>query len=346
MLSWLRMDRGGAADIYIDLGTANTIIAARGKGILLNEPSLVAYSESTHGKKNILGVGFEAREKLLRTPGHILSQKPIRDGVIADFDLAQEMLRTFLSKPAVRKAYSRPRVVVSLPYGVTEVEKKAVVEACLRAGSRQVFLIDEPMAAAIGSGLPIKSAQGNMIIDIGGGTTEIAVIALADIVYCEAIRMGGHKLDEAIVSYFRKTKKTIISEAIAEELKTTIGTAVPKKDIRTAPVQGRDADTGLPQSLEVSSEEIGMAMHDSLSEIINAVHKALENTPPELVSDIIETGVMLAGGGALTRDLDLRIQNEVRLPVRVAENPLIAIAVGGEKVLNDPQLLEKIQLEI
>ncbi len=344
MFDWLRSDRGTAADIYIDLGTANTIISARGHGIILNEPSLVAYSETTPGKKKILGVGFAAQEVLAKTPGHIIAQKPIRDGVIADFDTAQEMLRNFLSRPEVKKTYSRPRVVVSLPYGVTEVEKKAVVEACLWAGARQVFLIDEPMAAAIGAGIPVKSAQGNMIIDIGGGTTEIAVIALADIVYCEAVRVGGHRLDEAIVHYFRHFKKLIITEALAESLKISIGTAVSKKDIRTSQVTGRDADTGLAKTIETSSEEIGLAMNDAIGEIINAVHKALENTPPELASDIIETGVMLAGGGALIRDLDLRLKNEVRLPVRVAENPLIAIAHGGEKVLDDPILLEKIQL--
>ncbi len=345
MFSWFYGDKDTAADIYIDLGTANTIISARGKGIVLNEPSIVTYSETSPGKKKIIGVGFEAREKLNRTPGHILSQKPIRDGVIADFDLAQEMLRTFLSKTDVKKAYRRPRVVVSLPYGVTEVEKKAVIEACKWAGARQVFLIDEPMASAIGAGLPIKSAKGNMIIDIGGGTTEIAVIALADIVYCEAVRVGGHKLDEAIVRYLRDVKKMMIPESMAENLKITIGTAVPKKDIRTAQVQGRDSETGLQRSIEISSEDIGFAMNDGIGEIINAIHRALENTPPELVSDIIETGVMLAGGGALIRDLDLRIQNEVRLPVRIAENPLIAIARGGEKVLNDPELLEKIQID-
>lgn len=346
MFSWFRNESGTAADIYIDLGTANTVITARGLGIVLNEPSLVAYTETSPGKKKILGVGFEAREKLARTPGHILSQKPIRDGVIADFDLAQEMLRTFLSKPEVKKSFSRPRVVVSLPYGVTEVEKKAVIEACLWAGARQVYLIDEPMAAAIGAGLPIKSAKGNMIIDIGGGTTEIAVIALADIVYCEAIRVGGHKLDEAIVHYLRTKKKIIIPESLAENLKVTIGTAVPKKDIRTAQVQGRDSESGLPKSLEISSEDIGQAMNEGLGEIINAIHKALESTPPELVSDIIETGVVLAGGGALIRDFDLRIENEVRLSVKIAENPLVAIARGGEKVLSDPELLEKIQLEM
>lgn len=345
--SWLtKSDSNAAADIYVDLGTANTLIAARGKGIILNEPSLIAYTQSSPGKKKVMGVGIEAQEKLAKTAGNIIAQKPIRDGVIADFETTQSMLKHFLSKPGVKSVFSRPRVVVSLPYGVTDVEKRAVMEACKWAGARQVFLIDEPMAAAIGSGIPVKAAKGNMVIDIGGGTTEVAVIALADIVYCQAVRVGGHRLDEAIADYFKRYKKFIISEATAEYLKVTIGTAVPKKDIQMATASGRDAETGLTKTIEVSSEEIGFAMNDAIQEIIDAVHRAIENTPPELVSDIIENGIMLAGGGALIRNLDLRIQNEVRLEVRVAESPLTAIAKGGEAVLSDPELLEKIQLEI
>ncbi len=256
------------------------------------------------------------------------------------------MLKHFLSSPGVKSAFSRPRVIVSLPYGVTEVEKTAVIDSCKAAGAKQVYLIDEPMAAAIGAGLPVKSAQGNMIVDIGGGTTEVAVIALADIVYCEAVRVGGHKLDESIVDYMKKAKKLVIPESTAEYLKVEIGTAVPKKDIRTATISGRDVDTGMTKNIEVSSEDIGLAMNSCIQDIINAIHKALEHTLPELVSDIIETGVVLAGGGALIRDLDLRIQNEVRLPVRIAENPLVALAKGGEEVLNDPELLDKIQIEV
>lgn len=346
MFSFFRKDSFAAADLYIDLGTANTLIAARGKGILLNEPSLVAYSETSPGRKKIHAVGLEAREVLAKTPGNIVAKKPVRDGVIADFDMTQEMLKMFLRKPEIKKAVSRPRVVVSLPYGVTEVEKRAVVEACENAGAKQVFLIDEPMAAAIGAGLPVREASGNMIVDIGGGTTEIAVIALADIVYCEAIRVAGHRIDEAVVDYFRRVKKLIITEQQAEDLKVQIGTAVPKKDIRTSVISGRDADSGLPKTLEVTSEDVGQAMSDPLSEIIVAIHRALEHTPPELLSDIIENGITIAGGGALIRDFNLRIQNEIRLPVRVADNPLVAIAKGGEKVLEDPSLLEKIQLEV
>nr|BFD59407.1 rod shape-determining protein [Bdellovibrio sp. CKG001]BFD62787.1 rod shape-determining protein [Bdellovibrio sp. HM001] len=347
MLSWFfKDDTGTAADLYVDLGTANTLIAARGKGIILNEPSLIAYQQTSPGKKRVIAVGSDAKEKLANNPGNIFAQKPIRDGVIADFETSEVMLKHFLSQPGVKSAFSRPRVVVSLPYGVTEVEKRAVIDSCKAAGAKEVFLIDEPMAAAIGSGLNVKSAEGNMIIDIGGGTTEVAVIALADIVYCEAVRVGGHRLDDAIIDYFKKYKKLNISESTAEYLKITIGTAVPKKDIRSVTITGRDADTGMNRTMEVSSEDVGLAMNGCIQEVINAIHKALEHTPPELVSDIIERGITLAGGGALIRDFDLRIQNEVRLQVRVAENPLTAIAKGGEAVLSDPELLDKIQLEV
>ncbi|MBN8537195.1 MAG: rod shape-determining protein [Deltaproteobacteria bacterium] len=345
MFSWFREDKNGA-DIYVDLGTANTVISARGKGIVLNEPSIVAYLSNSPHKKKIVAVGLAAKEISEKQTGNIFILKPIKDGVIADFDSAEHMLKFFLNHPQVKKHFSSPRVVVSLPFGVTEVEKKAVVEACKKAGSKKVYLIDEPMAAAIGSGLEIKSALGNMIVDIGGGTTEVAVIALADIVYCEAIRVGGHKIDEDIIAYFKKYKNIIIPESQAELLKISIGTAVPKKEIQTAIVSGRDTETGMQKTMEVTSEEVGIAMNDCLQQIINAIHKALENTPPELVSDIIDKGIWLAGGGALIKDFSLRIQNEVRLPVRVANSPLVAIAIGGEMVLEDPSLLEKIQLEL
>lgn len=345
MFSWFKKNNGAAADLYIDLGTANTLIAVHGHGIVLNEPSLVAYTVQG-GKKQILAVGQAAREVMAKTPGNVFAQKPVRDGVIADFDLAQAMLRQFMTRKEIKKLISRPRVVVSLPYGVTEVEKKAVIEACAQAGARDVFLIDEPMAAAIGAGLPIRDPQGCMVIDIGGGTTEIAVIALSDIVSCQAVRVGGHRLDEAVVSYFRSQKNLILTENQAEELKISIGSAVPKKTILTSEITGRDVETGLPRTLEVTSEDVGHAMNPCLQEIIDAVHRALENTPPELVSDIIERGLTLAGGGALIRHLDLRLKHEIRVPVKVAEEPLLAIARGGEMVLDDPELLDKIQLEV
>ena len=335
-----------AADYYVDLGTANTLIAARGKGILVNEPTLIAFSEVSPGKRRVVAVGLDAADKILKTPGNLTSQRPLKDGVIADFDTTETMLRYFLAKPGLKGLFGKPKIVISLPYGVTEVEKRAAIDAGKSAGAKEVFLIDEPMAAAIGSGLPVKDARGVMIIDIGGGTTEVAIIALADIVYCQAVRLGGHRFDEAIVDYLKKKKNLIISESVAEQLKISIGTACPKKDIRTIDVSGRDFKSGLVRTIEISSEDVGNAMDSGLRDIINAIHLALEQTPPELVSDIIESGITLAGGGALIRDIDLRIQNEVRLSVKIAVEPLTAIARGGEMVLSDPELLEKIQLDV
>ena len=339
-------DDGGLADFYIDLGTANTLIAARGKGVVVNEPTLIAYTETRPGKRKVIAVGLEAKEKILKTPGNIIPLRPLKDGVRADFDTTEAMLKHFLNRPGMKVFMHKPRVVISLPFGVTEVEKKAVIDAGKSAGAKEVILIDEPMAAAIGADLPIKEARGSMIVDIGGGTTEVAVIALADIVYCKAIRMGGHKFDEAIVNYMKKKKGLIISDVNAEQIKLQLATAVPKKDIRTSTISGRDVNNGLNRSCEVSSEDVGMALDDCFREIINAIHAAIEHTPPELVSDIIDTGIWLAGGGALIKDIDLRIQNEVRLPVKVVANPLTVIAKGGEMVLSDPELLDKIQLQV
>ncbi len=339
-------DEGSGADFYVDLGTANTLIAARGRGVVLNEPTLIAYSETSPGKRKVVAVGLDAKEKIAKTPGNIVALRPLKDGVIADFDTTESMLKYFLTKPGMKGMFSRPTIVISLPYGVTEVEKRAAIDAGKAAGAREVFLVDEPMISAIGAGLPVREARGSMIIDIGGGTTEVAVIALADIVYCQAVRVGGNKFDEAIIDYMKKKKSLIINENTAEQLKIQIGTAVPKKDIRTMNVTGRDFTSGLVKTMEISSEDVGNAMDDSLRDIINAVHLALEQTPPELVSDIIETGIMLAGGGALIRDIDIRIQNEVRLPVKIAHEPLTAIARGGEIVIEDPALLDKIQLDV
>lgn len=346
MFSFLRADAAYAADFYVDLGTANTLIAARGKGVVLNEPTLIAYSEVSPGRRKVVAVGLDAREKVARTPGNITALRPLRDGVIADFDTTETMLRYFLSRPGLKGLFSKPRIVISLPYGVTEVEKRAAIDAGKSAGAKEVFLIDEPMAAAIGADLPIKEPKGSMIIDIGGGTTEVAVIALSDIVYCQAVRVGGNKFDEAIVDYMKKKKNLVINELLAEKLKIEVGTACAKKDIRFTEVAGRDFKTGLTRTIEISSEDIGNAMDDCIRDIVGAIHLALEQTPPELVSDIIETGIVLAGGGALIADIDIRLQNEVRLPVRIAENPLTTIARGGEKVLDDPELLEKIQLQM
>ncbi len=346
MFNWLFGSSSNAADIYVDLGTANTLISVINKGIVLNEPSQVMVTDFNNKKRKILGIGLEGIEIAKNNPGHIICIKPIRDGVIADFDATRSMMRHFLGKVLKSNSISRPSVVVSLPFGVTEVEKKAVIEACRSAGARKTYLIDEPMAAAIGSDLPIKEASGQMIIDIGGGTTEIAVIALADIVCCEPLRIGGHKFDEDILSYIKQVKKLVISDSLAEELKIKLGTALPKKNISTLEIEGRDIDTGFYRKQVISSEEIGGCLMDSIQQIIHGILNVLEKTPPELVSDIIDNGIVLAGGGALIRDIAPKIETEVRIPVRIAANPLTAIAIGGERVLSDPELLDKIQIEV
>jgi rod shape-determining protein MreB and related proteins len=345
MWDWLFSPARRGADVYVDLGTANTLIAARGQGLILNEPSEVMVSDINPKKRKILGIGLEGRALLEKNPGNIAVIKPIRDGVIADFDATRVMLSTFLTKAIKRATFRRPRVVVSLPYGVTQVEKKAVVAACRSAGASKTYLIDEPMAAAIGADLPVKGAQGQMIIDIGGGSTEIAIIALADIVYCEPLRLGGHKFDEAIVRYIRENKQVVLSDGQAGQLKMKLATALPKKNILSETIEGRDLDSGFLKTVTITSEDVGLALSHHIQEIIHRILNALENTPPELVSDVIESGITLAGGGALIKDLAAKIESEVRIPVRVAENPLHAIAIGGERVLSDPDLLEKIQLD-
>lgn len=336
----------GYADFYIDLGTANTLIAKRGKGVIVNEPSIIAYSETQPGKRKIIAVGREAVEKVAQAPGNLFADRPVRDGVIANFETTQAMLQHFFSKNRLIGFMSRPTVVISLPYGVTEVEKRAAIDAGKSAGAKDVILIDEPMAAAIGAGLPVKDPQGCFIVDIGGGTTEVAIIALADIVACTAVRIGGYKMDFAVQDYMKRKKNFLITEVTAERLKRELGTATPKTQIKSVEVEGRNADTGIPKRMEITSEDVGLAIDGCLSEIIQAIHQTLEKTPPELVSDVIESGLVLAGGGALIKNLSLRIQNEVRLPVKVAANPLTAIATGGEALLQDPDFLEKVQLRV
>ncbi len=336
----------GFADFYIDLGTANTLIAKRGKGVIVNEPTMIAYTESQPGKRKIVAVGREAVAKVAAAPGNIFTDRPLRDGVIANFETTEAMLQQFFSRNKLIGFMSRPTIVISLPYGVTEVEKRAAIDAGKSAGAKHVILIDEPMAAAIGSGLKVKEPHGCFIVDIGGGTTEVAIIALADIVSCTAVRVGGYKMDAAVQDFLRKKKNLLITDVTAERLKRELGTATPKTQIRTMEVEGRFADSGIPRRLEITSEDVGMAIDGCISDIILAIHQTLEKTPPELVSDVIETGLVLAGGGAMIKNLALRIQNEVRLPVRVADNPLTAIATGGEMLLSDPELLEKVQLHI
>lgn len=349
MLKWLfnkESSSASGADIYVDLGTANTLISARNKGLVLNEPSEVMVSNIDPKKRKVLGVGMEGRAILEKSPGYISVIKPIKDGVIADFEATGFMLKYFLGKVISTHAFSRPRVIVSLPYGVTDVEKKAVVEACRSAGASRTYLIDEPMAAAIGAGLDVRAAKGQMVIDIGGGSTEIAIIALADIVYCEPLRLGGHKFDEDIIRYLKDTRSLVVTEQQAEQLKLKLATAMPKKNIEFMEIEARDLDTGLTKKVEVSSEEIGLALSDSIQLITHSVLNAIEQTPPELVSDLIDSGIVLAGGGALIKEIRGKLEMEIRIPVTLAEEPLTAIARGGEMLLDDPELLDKIEIEV
>ncbi|MBE0598478.1 MAG: rod shape-determining protein [Desulfuromonadales bacterium] len=329
-------------DLAIDLGTANTLVYLKGKGIVVSEPSVVAVQKDAMGQKKVLAVGKEAKKMLGRTPGSIVAIRPMKDGVIADFDITEEMLRYFIQKVHNRKTLVRPRIVICVPSGITQVEKRAVKESAESAGAREVYLIEEPMAAAIGAGLPITEASGNMIVDIGGGTTEVAVISLAGIVYAKSVRVGGDKLDEAIVQYLKRKYNLLIGERTAEQIKIEIGSAHPDGEVRTMEVKGRDLVTGIPKTLEVDSNEIRDALSEVVNTIVEAVRIALERTPPELAADIVDKGIVLAGGGANLRNLDVLLREETGLPVVIAEDPLSCVVLGSGKVLDELDLLRRV----
>jgi rod shape-determining protein MreB len=331
-------------DLAIDLGTANTLVYLKGKGIVVSEPSVVAVQKDAMGQKKVLAVGMEAKKMLGRTPGSIVAIRPMKDGVIADFDITEEMLRYFIRKVHNRKTLVRPRIVICVPSGITQVEKRAVKESAESAGAREVYLIEEPMAAAIGSGLPITEASGNMIVDIGGGTTEVAVISLAGIVYAKSVRVGGDKLDEAIVQYMKRKYNLLIGERTAEQIKIEIGSAYPYPggDVRTMEVKGRDLVSGIPKTLEIDSDEIRDAIAESVNAIVEAVRIALERTPPELAADIVDKGIVLAGGGACLANLDALLREETGLPVVIAEDPLSCVVLGSGKVLDELDLLKRV----
>jgi len=325
----------------VDLGTANTLVSVRGKGILLIEPSVVAVEKDT---RRVLSVGSEAKRMLGRTPGNIVAIRPLKDGVIADFDVTEAMLRYFISKTRVKRFLwqPKPRVVVCVPSGVTEVEKRAVFEATMQAGARSAFLIEEPMAAAIGVGLPVQEPTGNMVVDIGGGTTEVAIISLGGIVVSESIRIGGDEFDEAIIAHIKKEFNVLIGERTAEEIKFEIGSAYPLTDELDVEVRGRDLLTGLPRTFQVSSEEIRSALEEPTQAIVAAVKGTLQRTPPELASDVMEYGIVLTGGGALLRALDERIRVETGMPVHVSENALINVVLGSAQALEEIDVLKKV----
>ncbi len=331
-------------DLAIDLGTANTLVYVKGKGIVIDEPSVVAVQNYAGGTKKVLAVGSDAKEMVGRTPGNIVAIRPMREGVIADFEVTEAMLRHFITKVHKRKALVRPRIVICVPSGITPVERRAVKESAESAGAREVYLIDEPMAAGIGAGLPITEPSGNMVVDIGGGTTEVAVISLAGIVYAKSVRVGGDKMDEAIIQYIKRKYNLLIGERTAEIIKIHIGSAAPVEELEVMEIKGRDLVAGVPQTIEVNGDEIREAMTEPLNAILEAVRISLERTPPELAADIVDRGIILTGGGAMLRNLDVLMREETGLPVRVIEDPLTCVVRGSGKVLDELDLLREVTL--
>lgn len=328
-------------DLAIDLGTANTLVYLKGKGIVMDEPSVVAVNKDSN---RVLAVGKEAKSMLGRTPGSIVAIRPMRDGVIANFEITEAMLRYFITKVHNRKALVRPRIVISVPSGITQVEKRAVKDSAQSAGAREVYLVEEPMAAAIGAGLPIQEPSGNMIVDIGGGTTEVAVISLSGIVYSKSIRVGGDEMDEAIVHYVKRKYNLLIGERTAEIIKTQIGSAYPMDEKQTFEAKGRDLVAGIPKTLTISDEEVREAILEPVTTIVDSIKIALERTPPELAADIVDRGIVLAGGGSLLRGLEVLIREETELPIAIAEDPLTCVVRGTGKVLDELDLLKQIQI--
>lgn len=332
-------------DLAIDLGTANTLVFMKGKGVVVSEPSVVAVKTGAAGQRKVLAVGIDAKEMLGRTPGSIVAIRPMKDGVIADFDHTEEMLRHFIRKVHNRKNLIRPRIVICVPSGITQVEKRAVRESAESAGAREVYLIEEPMAAAIGAGLPITEASGNMIVDIGGGTTEVAVISLAGIVYAQSVRVGGDKMDESIVQYMKRKYNLLIGERTAEAVKIGIGNVYDTGDDPVSmDIKGRDLVSGIPKTMEVISDEIREAMSEPVNTIVEAVRISLERTPPELAADIVDKGIVLAGGGAHLKNLDILLREETGLPVVVAEDPLSCVVLGSGAVLDQLDLLRQVAI--
>ncbi|QTA93215.1 rod shape-determining protein [Desulfonema magnum] len=330
-------------DLAIDLGTANTLVYVKGKGIVLSEPSVVAVRTDNRTKNRVLAVGLEAHNMLGRTPGNIVAIRPMRDGVIADFEVTEAMIRHFIRKVHNRRTFVRPRVIVAVPSGITQVEKRAVRESAESAGAREVFLIEEPMAAAIGAGLPITEPTCNMVIDIGGGTTEVAVISLAGIVYSRSIRVAGDKMDASVMQYIKRKYNLLIGERTAEIIKTTIGNAYPDpQKLETIDVKGRDLVSGIPKILTIGTEEIRVAISEQIDAIVETVKMALEQTPPELSADIVDKGIVLTGGGGQLTNLDTLLSEETGLPIKVTEDPLSTVALGSGKALDTIGILRQV----
>ncbi len=331
-----------SSDLAIDLGTANTLVYAKNKGIVVSEPSIVAVNKLT-GK--VEAVGKDAKEMLGRTPGNIVAIRPMKDGVIADFEITEKMLSHFIRKAHNRSTMVRPRIIIGIPSEVTQVEKRAVKDSALKAKASEVYLVDQAMAAAIGAGLPITEPSGNMVVDIGGGTTDIAVISLAGIVYSKSVRVAGNEMDEAIIQYIKKKYNLLIGERTSEQIKLELGSAFPLDEPITMEIKGRDLIEGIPKTLTITDSEIREALAEPISIIVNAVRVALERTPPELSADIVDRGIVLTGGGSLLKTLDKLLREETSLPVSVAEDPLSSVVLGTGKMLSDFDLLRKISLD-
>ncbi|MDP7554976.1 MAG: rod shape-determining protein [Nitrospinota bacterium] len=330
-----------STDLAVDLGTANTLVYVKGKGIVLREPSVVAVSQ---GNGKVLAVGAEAKQMLGRTPGNIQAIRPMKDGVIANFEITESMIRHFIQKVHNRKALVRPRIIIAVPSGITQVEKRAVRDSAESAGAREVYLIEEPMAAAIGVGLPVQEPSGNMIVDIGGGTTEVAVISMSGIVFSKSVRVAGDVMDEVIVNYIKKKYNLLIGERTAENIKIKIGNVHPTGNNESFEGKGRDLVAGIPKTLLITEDNVREALAETINQIIHAVKVTLERTPPELAADIVDKGIVLAGGGSMIKGLDVLLREETGLPISLAENPLDAVVLGTGKVLDEIELLKKVSV--
>jgi len=335
-----------SSDLAIDLGTANTLVYVKGKGIVLEEPSVVAVRTDDRYKNSVLAVGIEAKKMLGRTPGNIIAIRPMRDGVIADFEVTEAMLRHFIQKAHNRRKFVRPRIIIAVPSGITQVENRAVRESAESAGAREVFLIEEPMAAAIGAGLPVTEPTCNMVVDIGGGTTEVAVISLAGIVYSRSMRVAGDLMDSSIIQYIKRKYNLLIGERTAEIIKTTIGNAYPDpENLETIEVKGRDLVSGIPKILAIDSEEVREAITEQIDAIVECVKIALEQTPPELAADIVDRGIVLTGGGALLKNLDRLLREQSGLPITVTDDPLTTVALGSGRALDNIEMLRQVMIQ-
>jgi rod shape-determining protein MreB len=331
-------------DLAIDLGTANVLVFARGRGIICSEPSVVAVSDGANGQRRVRAVGAEAKEMVGRTPGTIVAIRPIKDGVIADFEVTEAMLRYFIQRAHNRRRLVRPRIVICVPPCITSVEKRAVRESAISAGAREVFLMEEPMAAAIGAGLDVTAPTGNMVVDVGGGTTDVAVISMAGVVTSNSVRVGGDKLDEAIINYVKRKHNLLIGERTAEIVKITIGTVTTTSSKKTMEIKGRDLVAGIPKMIVLSSDEVREALQEPVQQIVHTVLQTLEHTPPELAADIVDRGIVLVGGGSLLRDFDQLLRAETKLPIVRGEDPFTAVAMGAGKALESMDLLREVAL--